>query len=239
MKSINVIKILEEQEKIKAKERKSTDVAMLLKDKIWNYIENFIMPNILKQIEIDEKAQAHYEDILFELLISHNDFTKEDNNMFTEEEINVLNTSDRKVKVNVGKMYAEQIIRLHTKQDKINEFQTRYVIPMLKELNEQDVIIYDTNALDNKTKSATNKIDKLVNKIINDKASENCSFALFKRFYGNDYIEKNDIIYNDDKEQKIKFTNCIKSYIEKNYNNIDYKSIEDVNFAEMQEFKLD
>lgn len=41
------------------------------------------------------------------------------------------------------------------------------------------------------------------------------------------------------KEQKEKFCNCIKTYIENNYNNIDYKAIENIDFADMNEFKLD
>ena len=68
---------------------------------------------------------------------------------------------------------------------------------------------------------------------------ENYQFPPLTKIYDNDYIEKNDIIFNDNKEQKIRFCNCVKSYIEKNHNNIDYKNIEDVNFVEMQEFQLD
>ena len=46
MKSINVVKMLEEEEKSKKKERKSIDEDTILKNKIWGFIDNFIMPRI-------------------------------------------------------------------------------------------------------------------------------------------------------------------------------------------------
>ena len=64
MKSINVVKMLEEEEKTKAKERKSTDAETLLKDKIWNCIDNFIMPYVKSKIEMTEHEQVVYEDNL-------------------------------------------------------------------------------------------------------------------------------------------------------------------------------
>ena len=158
MKSINVVKMLEEEEKTKAKERKSTD--------------------------------------------------------------------------------AETIIRTHTLDEKVEEYYIKYAKPMLKELHKQDVIIYDTEALDNKTKSATTKIDKLVKKIITDKAKESKMYSLFKKIFGNEFIEKNDVIFSDNKEQKENFRNCIKTYIENNHDNIDYKAIDNIDFADMDEFKL-
>lgn len=239
MKSINVVKMLEEEEKTKAKERKSTDAETILKDKIWNCIDNFIMPNILNKIELDEATKTYYEDWLFKLLVKHRDYTEEDNNVFDEEERNFLNTSNRKVKVDIGKRYAETIIRGHTLNEKMEEYYIKYAKPMLKELHKQNVIIYDTEALDNKTKSATTKIDNLVKKIIADKTEENKMYPLFKKIFGNEFIEKNDVIFSDNKEQKEKFCNCIKSYIENNYNNIDYKAIDNIDFADMDEFKLD
>lgn len=239
MKSINVIKMLEEEEKTKTKERKSTDAETILKDKIWNCIDNFIMPNILNKIELDEATKTYYEDWLFKLLVKHRDYTEEDNNVFDEEERNFLNTSNRKVKVDMGKRYAETIIRTNTLDEKVEEYYIKYAKPMLKELHKQNVIIYDTEALDNKTKSATTKIDKLVKKIITDKAKESKMYSLFKKIFGNDFIEKNDVIFSVNKEQKEKFCNCIKTYIQNNYNNIDYKAIDNIDFADIDEFKLD
>ena len=239
MKSINVVKMLEEEEKTKAKERKSTDAETLLKDKIWNCIDNFIMPYVKSKIEMTEHEQVVYEDNLFNLLVKHNDFTEEDSIAFDEEERNFLNTSNRKVKVDIGNRYAETIIRTHTLDEKVEEYYNKYAKPMLKELQKQNVIIYDTEALDNKTKSATTKIDKLVKKIITDKAKESKMYSLFKKIFGNEFIEKNDVIFSDNKEQKEKFCNCIKTYIENNYDNIDYKAIDNIDFADMNEFKLD
>lgn len=239
MKSINVIKILEEEEKAKSKERKSTDDTTILKDKIWNCIDNFIMPYVKSKIDITEHEQVVYEDTLLKLLVNHNDLTEEDNIAFDEEERNFLNTSNRKVKIDMGKRYAETIIRGHTLNEKMEEYYIKYAKPMLKELHKQNVIIYDTEALDNKTKSATTKIDNLVKKIIADKTEENKMYPLFKKIFGNEFIEKNDVIFSDNKEQKEKFCNCIKTYIENNYNNIDYKAIDNIDFADMDEFKLD
>lgn len=239
MKSINVVKMLEEEEKTKVKERISTDAETMLKDKIWNCIENFIMPYVKSKIDITEDEQIKYENNLFEALVNHNDLTEEDNNVFDEEEKNFLHTSNRKVKVDMSKRFAEIIIRTHTLDEKVEEYYNKYAMPMLKELHKQDVIIYDTEALDNKTKSATTKIDKLVKKIIRDKANQNKIYPLFKKIFGNEFIEKNDIIFNDNKEQKEKFCNYIKQYIENNYNNIDYKAIDNIDFADMNEFILD
>ena len=239
MKSINVIKMLEEEEKAKVKERISTDAETILKDKIWNCIDNFIMPYVKSKIDITEDEQIKYANNLFEALVNHNDLTEEDNNVFDEEEKNFLHTSNRKVKVDMSKRFAEIIIRTHTLDEKVEEYYNKYAMPMLKELHKKDVIIYDTEALDNKTKSATTKIDKLVKKIILDKAKQNKIYPLFKKIFGNEFIEKNDIIFTDNKEQKEKFCNCIKQYIENNYNNIDYKAIDNIYFADIDEFKLD
>lgn len=239
MKSINVVKMLEEEEKAKVKERISTDAETILKDKIWNCIDNFIMPYVKSKIDITENEQIKYTNNLFEALVNHNDLTEEDNNVFDEEEKNFLHTSNRKVKVDMSKRFAETIIRTHTLDKKVEEYYNKYVMPMLKELHKQDVIIYDTEALDNKTKSATTKIDKLVKKIICDKAKQNKIYPLFKKIFGNEFIEKNDIIFTDNKEQKEKFCNCIKQYIKNNYNNIDYKAIDNIDFADIDEFKLD
>ena len=239
MKSINVVKMLEEEEKAKVKERISTDAETILKDKIWNYIDNFIMPYVKSKIDITEDEQIKYENNLFGALVNHNDLTEEDNNFFDEEERNLLHTSNRKVKVDIGKRYAETIIKTHIFNEKVEEYYNKYAKPMLKELHNQNVIIYDVEALDNKTKLATNKIEKLVKKIIIDKAEQNRMFPLFKKGFGNEFIEKNDVIFSDNKEQKEKFCNCIKQYIENNYNNIDYKAIDNIDFADIDEFKLD
>lgn len=240
MKSINVAKILEEEEKTKAKERKIVDEEIYhLKDKLLNYIDNFVMPHILKENELHWTEKAEYEDSLLKILISINNLTEEDNNLFDEEEKNVLYTSNRKVKVDMGKRLAETIIREHTQDEKKQEYYTKYTMPILKELHKQNVILFDTQALDNKTKLVTSKIEKLVKKIISDKATENIKYPLFKNIYGNEFIEKNDVIFTDNKEQKEKFCNCIKTYIENNYNNIDYKSIDNIDFADMDEFKLE
>ena len=239
MKSINVVKMLEEEKKAKVKERKSTDAETILKDKLWNCIDKFIMPYVKSKIEMTDEYKRVYEDNLFKLLVNYNDLTEEDNKVFDEEERNFLNTSNRKVKVDMGKRYAETIIRTHTLDEKVEEYYNKYAKPMLKKLHEQNIIIYDTEALDNKTKSATTKIDKLVKKIITDKAKESKMYSLFKKIFGNDFIEKNDVIFSDNKEQKEKFCNCIKAYIENNYDNIDYKAIDNIDFADIDEFKLD
>lgn len=240
MKSINVLKVLEEEEKIKTKERKNIDEEIYhLKDKLWNYTDNFVMPHILKENELHWTDKAQYEDEIFRLLISINNLTEEDNHMFNEEERNVLYTSNRKVKVDMGKRLAESIIRAYTQDEKMEEYYTKYTMPMLKELHKQNVIFFDTQAIDNKTKLATSKIEKLVKKIIADKTKENKMYPLFKKMFSNEFIEKNDVIFSDNKEQKEKFCNCIKTYIENNYNNIDYKSIDNIDFADMDEFKLE
>lgn len=239
MKSINVLKILEEEEIKKTRERKSTDEAMLLKAKINNCIDNFIMPHILKRIELSEEAKIYYEDKLFEILVKHNDLTEEDNTMFDEEEKKFLHTSNRKVKIDMCKRYAEYIIRAYEQNEKIEEYYIKYAKPMLEELHKQNVIIFDTQALNNKTKSATSKIEKLVKKIISDKAIESNFYIIYKKMFGNEFIEKNDFIFSDNKEQKEKFCNCIKTYIENNYNKIDYKNIDNIDFADMDDFKLE
>ena len=240
MKSINIVKMLEEEERTKKKERISKDDVSILNNKSWHFIDNFIMPYVKSKVELTEDEQARYEDFLLDLLTDIDNLIEdEDTNLFNEEEINILHSQDRKLKTEMGKRYAETIIRTHTQNEKTEEYYIKYAKPMLKELHKQDVIIYDTEALDNKTKLATTKIDKLVKKIITDKAKENKQYPLFKKLYSNEFIEKNDVIFSDNKEQKEKFCNCIKTYIENNYNNIDYKAIDNIDFADMNEFKLD
>lgn len=240
MKSVNIIKLLEEAEKTKIKERKSTDETSILFDKAWNFIDNFIMPNVVKKIELNEYEKGHYEDYLLKVLFTIEELVPEyDTLLFTEEEIDILNSKDRKFKIEIGKRYAELVIRKHTQHKKMEEYYLNYVKPMLEQLHKQNIIIYDTEAFDNNTKTKTKRLKKLVDKIINDKANENTTFAVCKTLFRADYMEKNDVFFSNNKEQKEKFCNCIKNYIEKNYNNIDYKNIDNVNFAEMDEFMLD
>lgn len=239
MKSINTIKILEEEENKKKKERKLNNDETELKAKVYNCIDNFIMPQVKKRIELDNSKYIFYEKTLFELLVQHSDYTEAENNMFDEKERNFLFSNDKKLKNRVSQIYVETIIRMCEADEKIEEYYIKYAKPMLEELHKQNIIVFDTKALDNKTKSATNKIEKLVKKIIKDKGYDSKTYPLFTKVFGNDFIEKNDIIFGDNKEQKEKFCNCIKTYIEDNYNNIDYKSVDSTNFSEMKEFTLD
>ena len=96
MKSINVVKMLEEEKKAKVKERKSTDAETILKDKIWNCIDNFIMPRILKEIDLEEHYIVYYEDFLYETLEENSKQTESIKELYFEEEINFLNKNNQK-----------------------------------------------------------------------------------------------------------------------------------------------
>ena len=111
MKSINVVKMLEEEEKSKKKERKSIDEDTILKNKIWGFIDNFIMPRILKEIDLEEDYKVYYEDLLYEKLEENSKQTESIKDLYFEDEINFLNKNNQKVKIDMAKRYAEYCIK--------------------------------------------------------------------------------------------------------------------------------
>ena len=243
MKSINVVKILEEEEKSKKKERKSIDEDTILKNKIWDFIDNFIMPRILKEIDLEEHYIVYYEDFLYETLEENSKQTESIKELYFEEEINFLNKNNQKVKIDMANRYAEFCIKNYLKDEIVEDYYLKYAKPMLEKLNKENIIIFDKNSTDIKIKKTTDKIEKLVKKIIDDKRIENWLFIVYKNYYDFDYMEKNDVFFsNDNKENKEKFCNCIKNYIVSNYDSIQYKklkNLDNIYFADMDEFMLD
>ena len=243
MKSINVVKILEEEEKSKKKERKSIDEDTILKNKIWDFIDNFIMPRILKEIDLEEHYIVYYEDFLYETLEENSKQTESVKELYFEEEIDFLNKNNQKVKIDMANRYAEFCIKNYLKDEIVEDYYSKYAKPMLEKLNKENIIIFDKNSTDIKIKKTTDKIEKLVKKIIDDKRIENWLFIVYKNYYDFDYMEKNDVFFsNDNKDNKEKFCNCIKNYIVNNYDSIQYKklkNLDNIYFADMDEFILD
>ena len=129
------------------------------------------MPYI--KLELSKLEKAYYEDMLFKLIFETTTITEEDKPMYDEEDFEFWNNSNRQVKISVGKRYAELIMNFHIQKEKEESYYNEYILPLLKELNENYIIIFDKNALDNKTKISTNKIENFVKSIITEKANEN------------------------------------------------------------------
>ena len=126
MKSINVVKILEEEEKSKKKERKSIDEDTILKNKIWDFIDNFIMPRILKEIDLEEHYIVYYEDFLYETLEENSKQTESVKELYFEEEIDFLNKNNQKVKIDMANRYAEFCIKNYLKDEIVEDYYSKY-----------------------------------------------------------------------------------------------------------------
>ena len=235
MKTINVLKILNEEDKQKQKSRISNDDYTILKDKILNFIDNFIIPYI--KLELSELKKAYYEDMLFNLIFETTKIAEEDKPMYDEEDFEFLYSSNRQVKVSVGKRYAELIMNFHTQKEKEESYYNEYIIPLLKELNENGIIIFDKKALDNKTKISTDRIEKFVKSIITEKASENEIILMYKKIKGIEYVERNNVFFGTDIDVKNKFKDFIKKQLE-NIENIDLKSIKQLDIWQLDGFEL-
>lgn len=239
MKSINVVKMLKEEENLKTKERIVEDEKVDISNKIWDYIDEYVRPIYVEKLNLSQVATTKWDKKAFELLLQVTNFTEEDKSMFNQKEQQFLTTKDKKIKKEVGQRVAEMFIRNSSIYETGEKYYFQYAVPMLEELNKQNIIIFDPEAIDNKTKLATTKIEKLTSYIIGSKVQENFNFVACKHIYETDYIEKNDIMFSDNETKKKEFCNRIKTYIVNNYNKIDYKNIENINFVDIDEFKLD
>ena len=234
MKTINVLKILNEEDKQKQKSRISIDDYTILKNKILNFIDNFIMPYI--KLELSELKKAYYEDMLFNLIFETTKIAEEDKTMYDEEDFEFLH-SNRQIKISVGKRYAELIMNFHIQKEKEESYYNEYIVPLLKELNENGIINFDKNALDNKTKLSTDRIEKFVKSIITEKANENRIILMYKKIKGIEYVERNNVFFGTDIDEKNKFKDFIKKQLE-NIENIDLKSIKQLDIWQLDGFEL-
>ena len=242
MASKNILKIMEEQQQVSKKARVNTTEEMETITKAKKFVDTYVVPKFYK-LQIDN---INVRDGLIwqasQIAIMLCDITLENtpNPVYLSvNEVGFLESSDTKAKASVGNKIAEHIIRGYTYEQEKNNYIDEYIKPILKELHKENIITYDVEALDNKTKIATNRTQKLVDKFINDNAKESLNFGLFRGLYDEDYISKWDFIFSEEKQPKKDFTNTFKEYIKNNYDKIDFKNIDNIDFADITGAKLD
>ena len=234
MKTINTVKLLKEQKQNNNKNRKDKSDNALLCEKIQKYIEVYVRPQLLRCGITDEYDLYFYEDKILGIIVELDslDVNNDETHLLSKEEIGFLHSSDTKVKKKMGIKLADYVMRTDTLQDKEAEYKGKYLVPILNKLASENIIIYDNNALDNKTKLTTNRINKLADKFIEDNTKQAITMLLFENLYGVDYVNDWDFLYSDNKERKKEIAEMLYDYIKENIDNIDLKNIDNIDFAE-------
>ena len=109
---------------------------------------------------------------------------------------------------------------------------------MLEELNQNGTITFDLKALDNKTKSETSKINKFVNKFVSDNSKVSIQFDIFKDLYDSDFKEKWNFIFEENETTRKAFVDIIKTFLLENYGNINFKDLDNIDFANFTGAKI-
>lgn len=238
MKSINTLKIMTDNKKGKEKNRTNTSSESQKLEQVHKFIDSYVKPKIgilgLNNYDVDN--------YVIDLTLALNDINvedlTEDNQMFTEEEVHFVTSNDSKVKARIGKRIASTTIKSWTYWDKLNEFIENYVNPKIKELNDNGTITYDLDAMDNKTKLATKRIASFISKFVDDSAKASLRFDLYFNLYGEEFINKWDFIFGEDKACKENFANIVYEFLKENHNTIDYKNLDSIDFADYTGSKI-
>lgn len=241
MKSVNVVKLMKEDKNLKNVARKDNTERRKYSDKIKKFIDTYVVPK-LKNIDL---SNINYRDAVifqaYELVVVLDDITLENTPepvFLTKAEVGFLHSNDVKLKARIGNRIAKQIVRINTYNIEKEKYIEIYITPILKKLVNENVIVYDKNAIDNKTKMANKKIDNLVNKFIDDILADTKLFVILERLCEEDYINEWDIIFGDNVQAKRNFATMFYDFVKDNINNIDFKNLNNINFAEVTGLNL-
>lgn len=235
MKSINVVKLMQDNKNLKNMIRKDNTEERRYSNKVKSFVDTYVVPKF-KNIDL---SNINYRDEVifqaFEMTFLLDDITLENTPepvLMSKSEVGFLHSNDVKLKAKMGNRIAKQIVRINTYDEEKEKYIEIYINPILKKLVNENVIVYDKNALDNKTKIANKKMDNLVSKFIDDILSHTKWFVFFERKYGEDYIKECDIIFGNDIEIKRNFAEIFYDYVKDNIDSIDFKNLKNINFAE-------
>lgn len=241
MGTINTTKIMLEKEQAKIKSRKDTSEERKKLELVHKFVDTYVKPKTLclgvSDVNLLGEIDSRCTNIV--ILLSRIEKDETSHHIIDDEEINFLYSKDTKIKARVGKRVADYVVRQFTYYEKINEYKEEYITPLLDKLCKENIITYDTQALDNKTKIATERITKFVNKFIVDSSKNSIEFSMFPNVFEEEYKEHFDFLFSDNMQAKKDFANILYEYIKNNIDKVDFKNIESIDFAEYTGAKLD
>lgn len=228
MKTINTLKIMTDNEKERNKQRKNTNEEQALLNKAYNFVETYVMPkiNISDVIGISKNDNLLYDDMkatavdMTIMLAQVNEDNKAPN-MLQDNEIDFINKSDVKLKKDIANRIKEYTIKKYTFEDKVNTYIVEYIEPLLKDLDKEKTIIFDSNIIE------------LVKKYIYHETKESIGYSIFKYLYDEDYTNDWNFLFNDNKNAKNEFVGIVKDFLIKYYEKIDIKKVDKLDIEQL------
>ena len=228
MKTINTLKIMTDNEKERNKQRKNTNEEQALLNKAYNFVETYVMPkiNISDVIGISKNDNLLYDDMkatavdMTIMLAQVNEDNKAPN-MLQDNEIDFINKSDVKLKKDIANRIKEYTIKKYTYEDKVNTYIVEYIEPLLKDLDKEKTIIFDSNIIE------------LVKKYIYHETKESIGYSIFKYLYDEDYTNDWNFLFNDNKNAKNEFVGIVKDFLIKYYEKIDIKKVDKLDIEQL------
>lgn len=228
MKTINTLKIMTDNEKEKNKQRKNTNEEQALLNKAYNFVETYVMPkiNISDVIGISKNDNLLYDDMkatavdMTIMLAQVNEDNKAPN-MLQDNEIDFINKSDVKLKKDIANRIKEYTIKKYTYEDKVNTYIVEYIEPLLKDLDKEKTIIFDSNIIE------------LVKKYIYHETKESIGYSIFKYLYDENYTNDWNFLFNDNKNAKNEFVGIVKDFLIKYYKKIDIKKVDKLDIEQL------
>ena len=241
MGTINTTKIMLEKEQAKIKSRKDTSEERKKLDLAYKFVDTYVKPKTLCLGIKDVNLLGEVDSRCVNFVLLFTDIKKDESShhILDDEELNFLYSKDTKIKAQVGKRIADFVVRQFTYYEKINEYKEEYITPLLDKLCKENIITYDTQALDNKTKIATERIEKFVNKFIIDSSKDCVNFPMFPKVFKEEYKDRFDFLFSDNMQAKKDFANLLYEYLKANHDTIDYKNIDNIDFGAYTGAKLD
>ena len=205
MKTINTLKIMTDNEKERNKQRKNTNEEQALLNKAHNFVETYVMPKININDLFDK---VKIDNLLYDDMIQDN-------------EIDFINKSDVKLKKDIANRIKEYTIKKYTYEDKVNTYIVEYIEPLLKDLDKEKTIIFDSNIIE------------LVKKYIYHETKESIGYSIFKYLYDEDYTNDWNFLFNDNKNAKNEFVGIVKDFLIKYYKKIDIKKVDKLDIEQL------
>ena len=217
-----------DNEKERNKQRKNTNEEQALLNKAHNFAETYVMPkiNISDLFDKDKIDNLLYDDMKatavdMTIMLSQ---VNEDNkapNMLKDNEIDFINKSDIKLKKDIANRIKEYTIKKYTYEDKVNTYIVEYIEPLLKDLDKEKTIIFDSNIIE------------LVKKYIYHETKESIGYSIFKYLYDEDYTNDWNFLFNDNKNAKNEFVGIVKDFLIKYYKKIDIKNVDKLDIEQL------
>ena len=142
-------------------------------------------------------------------------------NMLKDNEIDFINKSDIKLKKDIANRIKEYTIKKYTYEDKVNTYIVEYIEPLLKDLDKEKTIIFDSTIIE------------LVKKYIYHETKESIGYSIFKYLYDEDYTNDWNFLFNDNKNAKNEFVGIVKDFLIKYYKKIDIKNVDKLDIEQL------